>query len=199
VLCISRTSFFMLVQLSLTWVDQYPLIIQRITKTNNSEGPEMWLCAVQILLGALEAEDVKLLRREDGLPLLLRLLHGPWRRGRRRHRRHARESPYRRAARRGRRREAPARPRRAREGRGPRARGGRRGGEEEGGERARGARRHGGGAGARVRCHRPQPQQTRDAHVSRQQCDVSRSLPDKVLDSCSGFPWMHDSANAIVP
>ena len=118
----------------------------------------MWLCAVQILLGALEAEDAELLRHEDGLPLLLRLVHGPWRRGRRRHRRHAGQPPSRRAARRGRRREAPARPRRAREGRG-----GRRGGEEEGGERARGARRHGGGAGARVRCH-PQAQQSLDAH-----------------------------------
>ena len=115
----------------------------------------MWLCAVQILLGALEAEDAELLRHEDGLPLLLRLVHGPWRRGRRRQRRHAGQPPSRRAARRGRRREAPAGPRRAREVRG---------GEEEEGQRARGARRHGGGAGARVRCH-PQPQQTLDAHV----------------------------------
>ena len=111
----------------------------------------MWPCAVQILLCALEAEDVELLRREDGLPLLLRLVHGPWRRGRRRHRRHAGQPPSRRAA-------------PAREGRGPRARGGRRGGEEERGQRARGTRRHSGGAGARVRCH-PQPQQTLDAHV----------------------------------
>ena len=107
--------------------------------SNNGEGPEMWPCAVQILLCALEAEDVELLRREDGLPLLLRLVHGPWRRGRRRHRRHAGQPPSRRAA-------------PAREGRGPRARGGRRGGEEERGQRAR------------VRCH-PQPQQTLDAHV----------------------------------
>ena len=58
----------------------------------------MWPCAVQILLCALEAEDVELLRREDGLPLLLRLVHGPWRRGRRRHRRHAGQPPSRRAA-----------------------------------------------------------------------------------------------------
>lgn len=48
---------------------------------------------VLFLLGALAAEDAELLRREDGLPLLLRLLHGPRRGRRRRHRHHGARQP----------------------------------------------------------------------------------------------------------